>query len=105
MVINLTDLARSARLWMNQRTPVLRAPTMKLAKDIAIATCIVYHEVRDDMYVTMRRGTTTKIMRMLMPLTLTSTGTSTRILLEWFADCFCSPSSSSSSSSSSSITS
>ena len=25
---------------MNQRTPVLRAPTMKLAKDIAIATCM-----------------------------------------------------------------
>ena len=42
-----TDLARSARLWINQRTPVLRAPTMKLAKDIAIAT-YKYTKMRGD---------------------------------------------------------
>lgn len=44
-----SDLARRERLWRNQRTPVLRAPTMKEAREMAMAT---------------------------------STGTSTRVLLE-----------------------
>ena len=35
---------------------MLRAPTMKLARDIAIATCIVDHEEGDVMYVHHEEG-------------------------------------------------